>query len=187
MDTVPNNPENSKLNLEEILSTHQNLAYKIASTYRNRGVPLEDLKQEGLIGLVKACRNFDPQRNTQFSTYAVYWIKKQILEAIKQETNNLCKSDEYSNELAESIPAPLEPVHTNSLQLPHEMPELEKAILNLSYANGLSLKEIALRLNLTVEKVKQHKQKGLRRMKSFMQKETSGMEAIQASNPEAFS
>jgi len=54
----------------------------IASRYRNRGLPLEDLICEGRVGLVEAARRYDPSRGVRFTTYSVYWIRRSILRAL---------------------------------------------------------------------------------------------------------
>jgi len=61
-----------------------NLRYVIAIglQYRRYGVPLDDLIAEGSVGLVTAVRKFDPDRGTRFVTYAGYWIRAFVLEAV---------------------------------------------------------------------------------------------------------
>ena len=54
----------------------------LARTYRGRGVPLDDLMQEGTVGLVKAVERFDHRRGSTLSTYATWWIRRSILDAL---------------------------------------------------------------------------------------------------------
>ena len=61
---------------------NRRLAYAIARRYTGRGLDLEDLEQEGVLGLIKAIDRFDPKRGTAFSTYAVWWIHQSIRRAI---------------------------------------------------------------------------------------------------------
>ncbi len=155
-------------NLDEVISKYQRLAYSIAHDYRDYGLPLEDLRQESLLGLLKAFEHFRPNRESKFSTYAVYWIKKQILEAVNKELK-------IKNSLAEitshtSAPHDSSDSHQptlKKLELPSAMPELEKQILIASFTQNLSLKEIATKLKVPVERVKQHKLKALRRLRSL--------------------
>ncbi len=65
-----------------------NLAFvvRIAREYRNLGVPFEDLLEEGNLGLLEAARRFDGARGTRFITYASWWIRKAILEALVRHT-----------------------------------------------------------------------------------------------------
>jgi len=56
----------------------------IAKRYRNRGVPLDDLINEGNIGLIQAAERFDPERGIRFVSYAIWWIRQAILKAIHE-------------------------------------------------------------------------------------------------------
>jgi len=67
---------------EEMIKSNLGLVYAVARTYRGRGVPFEDLVQEGTIGLVSAVERFDHHRGVKFSTYAVWWIRRAILDAM---------------------------------------------------------------------------------------------------------
>ena len=67
---------------DEMIESNLGLVYAVARTYRGRGVPFEDLVQEGTIGLVSAVERFDHDRGVKFSTYAVWWIRRAILDAM---------------------------------------------------------------------------------------------------------
>jgi RNA polymerase primary sigma factor len=67
---------------EEMIERNLGLVYSVARTYRGRGVPFEDLVQEGTIGLVSAVERFDHHRGVKFSTYAIWWIRRAILDAM---------------------------------------------------------------------------------------------------------
>jgi RNA polymerase sigma-32 factor len=54
----------------------------IALEYRRWGIPLEDLVQEGNMGLLKAAERFDPERGCRLATYAAYWIRAEIREYV---------------------------------------------------------------------------------------------------------
>jgi RNA polymerase primary sigma factor len=58
------------------------LVAAIARAYSNSGVPFADLVQEGTVGLVRAVERFDHRRERRFSTYAGWWIRRSILDAI---------------------------------------------------------------------------------------------------------
>ena len=67
---------------DELVTANLRLVYAVAQRYRGRGVPLEDLVQEGAIGLVRAAEKFDHRRGLRFSTYAVWWIRRSIMDAL---------------------------------------------------------------------------------------------------------
>src|SRR6201989_3063441 len=54
----------------------------VARTYRDAGVPPADLMQEGTVGLLRAVERFDHRRGVKFSTYAVWWIRRSIRDAV---------------------------------------------------------------------------------------------------------
>jgi RNA polymerase primary sigma factor len=62
------------------------LVINIAKTYRNRATPLEDLIQEGAIGLMQAAERFNPDKGFRLSTYATHWIRQSIGRAIDNKS-----------------------------------------------------------------------------------------------------
>jgi RNA polymerase sigma-32 factor len=68
--------------LHEIITSHIRLVVRIAGRFRGYGLPLNDLIQEGNVGLMEAANRFDPEREVRFSTYATWWIMAAIQEYI---------------------------------------------------------------------------------------------------------
>lgn len=67
---------------EKILLANTRLVLSIARRYTGRGIPLIDLVQEGIIGLMRATKKFEPERGNRFSTYATWWIRQAITRSI---------------------------------------------------------------------------------------------------------
>ena len=67
---------------DKLIEEHLRLVSSIAVKYAHCGMPLEDLVSEGYIGLIKAVDYYDPEKNVKFATYASFWIKRSILNAL---------------------------------------------------------------------------------------------------------
>jgi len=67
---------------DEMVRANLRLVVNIARNYTNRGLMLQDLIEEGNIGLLKAVEGFNPEMNIRFSTYASWWIKQAIKRAL---------------------------------------------------------------------------------------------------------
>lgn len=89
--------EGDQAAIAEVLSRNKGLVNKIARSYYLVGGDLEDLIQEGMIGLYRAIKNYDPSRNNKFSTLAYICIRHQIQASVKKANshNNQVLSKAY--------------------------------------------------------------------------------------------
>src|SRR5437870_12356315 len=67
---------------DQMVRANLRLVVNIARSYTGKGLGLQDLIEEGNLGLLRAVEGFDPTMNTRFSTYASYWIKQSIKRAL---------------------------------------------------------------------------------------------------------
>ena len=68
--------------LHELVESYMRLVVSTASRFRHYGLPMSDLVQEGVVGLMQAAARFEPERDVRFSTYAAWWIRSAMQDFI---------------------------------------------------------------------------------------------------------
>jgi RNA polymerase primary sigma factor len=224
--------------LEKLTRANLRFVVSVAKQYQNQGLSLPDLINEGNLGLIKAAKRFDETRGFKFISYAVWWIRQSILQALAEQSRivrlplnqvgSLNKIKKESSKLEQKFERPPSALEiASALEVPEHkidaalristryismdaplaqdddtkfvdifvnddtpttdnglmreslakeiqrslatLTEKERDVINLYYGigmnHGLTLEEIGAKFNLTRERVRQIKEKAIRRLK----------------------
>ncbi len=81
--------QGDRVALEKLTCANLRFVVSVAKQYQNQGLSLSDLINEGNIGLLKAVEKFDETRGFKFISYAVWWIRQSILQALAEQSRNI--------------------------------------------------------------------------------------------------
>lgn len=171
---------------------HMGLVWNVAKQYGRRStIPIEDLVQEGCIGLMQACRKFDPTRGVAFSTYGVWWISAYIGRAIKYQAQTVhvpplqrehvkfgyvsmdapcSEGGEDTRTLHDVLESDIEDVDDDAARDELKeivwaevdtLPKKLRAVLRLRFLEGWTLEEVGTYYGVTREAIRQTELKAL--------------------------
>lgn len=81
--------QGDKAAFKDLITANLRFVVSVCRKYQNQGLPLTDLISEGNLGLIRAAQGFDEARTCRFISYAVWWIRQRILQALAEQSRNI--------------------------------------------------------------------------------------------------
>ncbi|MDB5106293.1 MAG: polymerase subunit sigma [Fibrobacteres bacterium] len=75
---------------KDLITANLRFVVSVCRKYQHQGLPLTDLISEGNLGLIRAAQSFDENRTCRFISYAVWWIRQRVLQALAEQSRNIC-------------------------------------------------------------------------------------------------
>ena len=155
----------------QLAVSHMPLAYAMAWRMRDLGVSLEDLRQEGCLGLCEAAMRYNEQLGCRFATYAIYWCRKMMLRAIHRTPTTDSLQDETYREPDEDD----DTLRIGQQQRIDEalltLSPLERQVVTMYYGIGtqqLNLSETATAMGISIPRASALHTEALRRLETAL-------------------
>lgn len=103
---------------EKLINANLRFVVSVAKKFRGQGMPLEDLINEGNIGLMTAVDKFEPEKGYHFISYAVWWVRQAILKALAEQSRPVRLPLNRSNELIQIVRAKNDLIHNKGISDP---------------------------------------------------------------------
>ena len=103
---------------EKLINSNLRFVVSVAKKFRGQGMPLEDLINEGNIGLMTAVDKFEPEKGYHFISYAVWWVRQAILKALAEQSRPVRLPLNRSNELIQIVRAKNDLIHNKGISDP---------------------------------------------------------------------
>lgn len=103
---------------EKLINSNLRFVVSVAKKFRGQGMPLEDLINEGNIGLMTAVDKFEPEKGYHFISYAVWWVRQAILKALAEQSRPVRLPLNRSNELIQIVRAKNDLIHKKGISDP---------------------------------------------------------------------
>ena len=170
--------------LEKLTKANLRFVVSVAKQYQNQGLSLSDLINEGNLGLIKAAQRFDETRGFKFISYAVWWIRQSILQALAEQSrivrlplnkvglsNKISKAysqleQEFEREPSTEELAEILEIDRSLSTLTERQRDVIKLYFGIGVEHPMSLEDIGEKFSLTRERVRQIKDKAITKLKT---------------------
>ncbi len=176
-----------------LVSANLRFVVSVARGYRGRGVPLADLVNEGNLGLVQAADRFDPERGVRFISYAHYWVRRAMRQAIADQGDHRVPGEPVAHRFSldemapgractfeELLPDEQAPepgaglirerlrvaIETSLADLPPLESEVVRRYFGVGFKRPQTPAEISAALDVSRERTRRLKERGLSRLRA---------------------